>query len=537
MGRTNNGSDVLRVFVAAPGEEEAARLTVTNVLRQVNDEKAKVQGRQLKAVGSADSMLGRLLPQALVDRALRAADLVVLALSRHWDDPETYPSSFETLYVRARDAGQTVWLYFLDVEPDLLARPDEPLRRVLDFRDRLEAEGQARCYRCADEADWHEQLYTHLCLWLDRLPLPATTTDADAGALEERLTLLTDELAGVPEDDARAALDLIRSAWAYAGSGRLTRAEELFVRSAAQVQPYGLPVFSLEHARFLAQIGLTEKAQGLLKPLFEHSDSAALQQLLAGACSSVGRACETRGDLDAAKQLYRQALALNGRRRRRDAVAADYGNLGNVYWMQGRLDKAEYAYRQALALNEALGRRDGMAADYGNLGNVYGVLGRLEQAEQMYRKALALNQTLGRYEGMANQYGNLGILFRVQGRLEQAEQMYLKAIEIEEKLGRRENLAADYGNLGNVYQEWDRLDEAEATYRKALALAEERGDQEGMANQYGNLGIVFQARGQLEQARAMYRRALAIFEALGDFATIEQVQAWISSLERQHVVA
>ena len=77
----------------------------------------------------------------------------------------------------------------------------------------------------------------------------------------------------------------------------------------------------------------------------------------------------------------------------------------------GDLDRAEENFRQVLAINEQLGRREGMANQYGNLGNVYSTRGDLDRAETMYRQALAINEPVGRREGMANQYRNLGIFY------------------------------------------------------------------------------------------------------------------------------
>jgi tetratricopeptide (TPR) repeat protein len=52
-------------------------------------------------------------------------------------------------------------------------------------------------------------------------------------------------------------------------------------------------------------------------------------------------------------------------------------------------------YNKALALSEELGRKEGMANNYGNLGNVYQTRGDLEQAEAAWKKSLALFQEIG----------------------------------------------------------------------------------------------------------------------------------------------
>ena len=72
-------------------------------------------------------------------------------------------------------------------------------------------------------------------------------------------------------------------------------------------------------------------------------------------------------------------------------------------------------HEKSLAIEEALGRKEGMASQYGNLGNLYQTRGDLDRAEEMYEKSLAINEALGRKEGMASAYGNLGNLYQTRG--------------------------------------------------------------------------------------------------------------------------
>ncbi len=77
--------------------------------------------------------------------------------------------------------------------------------------------------------------------------------------------------------------------------------------------------------------------------------------------------------------------------------------------------------RQALEINEALGRKEGMANQYGNLGNLEQTRGNLDAAEGYYKQSLEIEKALGRKEGMAQDYGNLGILEQTRGNLDGAE--------------------------------------------------------------------------------------------------------------------
>ena len=52
-------------------------------------------------------------------------------------------------------------------------------------------------------------------------------------------------------------------------------------------------------------------------------------------------------------------------------------------------------HRKSLALNRSLGRKEGIAGDYANLGNVYKTRGDLAQAKALWNKSLSLYQEMG----------------------------------------------------------------------------------------------------------------------------------------------
>ncbi len=221
------------------------------------------------------------------------------------------------------------------------------------------------------------------------------------------------------------------------------------------------------------------------------------------------------GELDKALEYYGKALKLDEELGRKEGMAANYGNLGNVYRIKGDLDKALEYYEKALKLDEELGRKEGMAVQLGNMGTVYHTRGDFDKALEYYGKALKLDEELGRKEGMAANYGNLGIVYRIRGELDKALEYYGKALELNEELGRKEGIANQLGNIGNVYQVRGELDKALEYYGKALKLNKELGNKEGMAIQLGNMGVVYRIRGELDKALEYYRMALKLDEELG----------------------
>ncbi len=168
------------------------------------------------------------------------------------------------------------------------------------------------------------------------------------------------------------------------------------------------------------------------------------------ALGDLGVVYRTRGDLNRAEQMHRQALQLDEKLGSLQGMANQYVNLGIVYATRGDLGQAEHMFRKALEIDENLGRLDGVANVYVNLGNVYGTRGDLGQAERMYRRALELDEKLGWLEGSANAYGNLGLVYATRGDLEQARKYWEKALELYTKMGARPQIQTVQGWLAEL---------------------------------------------------------------------------------------
>jgi hypothetical protein len=69
-------------------------------------------------------------------------------------------------------------------------------------------------------------------------------------------------------------------------------------------------------------------------------------------------------------------------------------------------------YRKSLDLNAELGRKEGMASDCGNLGNLYATRGDFDGAEEMHCKSLALFKEVGAKDKIEQAQGLLDALAR-----------------------------------------------------------------------------------------------------------------------------
>ena len=116
-------------------------------------------------------------------------------------------------------------------------------------------------------------------------------------------------------------------------------------------------------------------------------------------------------------------------------VSTWLNELGFLCFRIGNLEQAEAMHSKALEIEEKLGRLEGLAAQYGNLGNVYQTRGDLDAAEAMHKKSLAIEEKLGRLEGMASQYANLGSVYKQRGDLDAAREYGTRSRDLYARIG------------------------------------------------------------------------------------------------------
>ena len=269
----------------------------------------------------------------------------------------------------------------------------------------------------------------------------------------------------------------------------------------------------------------------------------------AGLLNKVAVYLWARADLEQAKLLHRQALALDEARLGSDHpfVASSLNNLGLVLWDLGELSEARAAHERALAIRESRPDCDPLdvASSLNNLGAVLGDLGQLTSARTMHERALAIwEERLGPdHPAVALSLSNLGVVLADLGDRIAARAAHERALAIREtRFGDRRRDRRGMGGPGTAQPDLGELAGArgarerapvagrearrpEAGHRPAVpAQNRERGPVPAVsrakagehlvvATSLDNLGVVLADLGELDRARAVLERALAIREA------------------------
>jgi len=273
-----------------------------------------------------------------------------------------------------------------------------------------------------------------------------------------------------------------------------------------------------EAAREAAATYRNEEAIRLLRQSarFLREDDAALRGEI---FEELTRIQQVVGDYRAAAEFARRRLHdayLLGDRR---AVAAAYGDLGQVHTALGQFDEGLRDLERSLALYEELGDRPGLATRLDDLGLYHirrGGSGSLDRAQGNFERALAIRRELDDEHGTARSYHMLGWVYTDRGFAPQARQCFREAIRLRRAAGDMDGVCRSENNLGEAYRVAGEITKARPHYEEAYRVAREMGARPLQSIILGNLAECDLADGQLDRAAKRISEALAIAEELKD---------------------
>jgi tetratricopeptide (TPR) repeat protein len=511
---------VLRVFLASPSGLEEERAAFRRVLFEHAEIEALEHRLLFQPVCWETAVPGIGRPQALINQDLRTCDCFVLALWDRWGSaPDTSgrysagsEEEFELALACHRDPAlpmRQLAVFFKAVDPARLSDPEPQLQQVLAFKKRLD-ESKALLFATFDDVQAFQHHVRRLLAHWRRDHQGRSVKDAPVQGLTAATTLRAPAesmsiLQADSEDNTVAAAERL------ANQGRLTDAEALFARAILR----RTDVHALSrYGQFLVRLGRLAQAEVIYEQILRVAGSGE-DRWLSEAYGNLGLIHRTKGQLAAATDAVRRALAIDERTSRTDDLAIHYGFLGLIYRTRGDLTGAERLHQQALEIEQAAGRLEGIAAQYGNLGVVHQMRGDLDRAEAAQREALKVAQRLDHAEGVANAYGNLGVIALQRGDLEEAESLLQEALSIDRRLGRLEGMANHYGHLGALHRIRANPKAAEEMLNRALEINEQLGRLKGQAENYSEIALVRSGRGDLDGAERLLRKALGLDEELG----------------------
>jgi tetratricopeptide (TPR) repeat protein len=225
-------------------------------------------------------------------------------------------------------------------------------------------------------------------------------------------------------------------------------------------------------------------------------------------------------ELTLAQEYLKQAIVLQTKFQKLEALATSLNNLAVLYDNQGRYSEAEPLYLEALEMRRRLFTSDhpNIATSLNNLAYLYHNQGRYSEAEPLYLEALEMRKRLfiGDHSDVATSLNNLAGLYYNQGKYSEAEPLYLDALEMTRRLfiGDHSDVATSLNNLALLYNNQGRYSEAEPLYLDALEMRKRlfTGDHPYVASSLNNLASLYDSQGKYSEAKPLYLDALAMSE-------------------------
>ncbi|MFN7973167.1 MAG: tetratricopeptide repeat protein [Acidobacteriota bacterium] len=221
--------------------------------------------------------------------------------------------------------------------------------------------------------------------------------------------------------------------------------------------------------------------------------------------------------------LTAEALAEHGRalvEAREIGDAAGEGRslmeLAHLHRVTGQMELARDLYEQAIALHRAHKDTAREANSLGNLANLCMDQGRMEEARSLYGRTLEIHRASADRKSEGVSLVNLAVLNSMQGRFDEARQLYEEGIATVREAGNLRAEGAALLMLAILYSEQEKSDEARPLFEQALEILRRVGDRPSEALALFNVASARLQQGLMIEAREIGEQALALQRMIGD---------------------
>lgn len=235
-------------------------------------------------------------------------------------------------------------------------------------------------------------------------------------------------------------------------------------------------------------------------------------------------------DFQKAETLYLKSIDLYEKTDECSLLAAEYGNLANLYSIHNKDSLATQYFDKATALFESFSKHykdprwlENTASMYISLADFYDKISKKEEAELLYKQSIELNEKLysisplfSRWD-LINSYIGLAVLFCNSYRFDEALNLYYRIKKVQDN----RNLTLEFSQslvgiccaLGMELQINDNLEEAEKLYVEAIETSQRISTSDYVHKAYVYkayefLGDIKKKQGELEFAEKCYVQAI-----------------------------
>lgn len=542
----------IQVFIATPGGLEEERRAFREIVDSVNRHYANDLGFHFQDAGWEYVPATVRRPQGEINKEVRESDYVVVVLWDRWGSrtgDAQYTSGTEEEYFVAREclADESmpmldVAVYFKDVPERQMADAGKELRKVLKFKEDLEASKELLYGRFATEGDFRETIRSQLHAWIrdwqrdapkkNLRPVPETPV-APAGPVGMPLDVTP------PADSA----SLASQAKALADRGRHTDAMQMFAQ--ATTGAYDQHAYT-EYVRFLrksGRLGLARTMTDRYLRLAQEADDLVGEVEALGNLAILerqqGRNPTSLVYLDRALKANEELLASLGvaeSPERTTALETRAFLFDNQFLtlrrLSGRINEAVEALEKSQQLSVSAGDLRGAGFSLRNLGGYLTRLGKLEEAEAALNDALAKFEKVEYASGQATALTSLGELYETRGEIDRAIEVLERSNAVTESHTPGRSVPNN-ALLARLLVKKGQASEGRVIAEESERVARELGTQESLATALQALGDVDRAEGDLELAQQEYLEALRLFSAVENPVGVAAAQVALARIARE----
>lgn len=238
----------------------------------------------------------------------------------------------------------------------------------------------------------------------------------------------------------------------------------------------------------------------------------------AKALNGLGAFTAMQGDIESAKTLFQQSLAIRKRLGDKILIAAALNNLGTMEQENDLCDytSARERFEESLKIYNMLGDKGGAAYSLSRLARIAYFQGDYEKAWSLYAEGLALRRQVGDPYGIAMSLQALGNVARDLGRYVEAKTLNEESLEIKRTLDDRWGIAEALNTLGVVARDTGDYAAARTLHEESLRIFRAMADKGCTANALTMLGRVAFYQGDYAGARKLYAEGLVLRRELGN---------------------
>jgi tetratricopeptide (TPR) repeat protein len=351
-------------------------------------------------------------------------------------------------------------------------------------------------------------------------------------AAAQRQTVRAQAEAETAKQTTKFLVDLFKISDPSEARGNTVTAREMLDKGAARVdrelakQPAIQATLMDTLGSVYMGLGLYGQARPLLDRAVATRRSQTLEDplLLSDSLSHLGDLLTRQAQLDAAEQVYREAIRVESSRPKDPASRVQLANslygFGVLLARQGRYAEAQKNLREARGQQQALygAVHPDIARTLKDLAQAVADGGDPNTALPLMQSAVAMQRQLRGNEphpDLAEAINDLALLYELRGNYEESEKFFLESLAMKRRLfgDKHPEIANALENLASALQDKGDLERAEPLYQQALAMWRALlGDTHPeVAMALHNLASLQYDRGNTREALAIQRESLAIF--------------------------